>query len=797
MLVRTGRANGEGQHFYFYSPDLNDKAIFNDPERLSQNGKPLQLGSLQAGQFYVVAPGSLHNSGGTYTVVNDVPIATLTATQFWEVMDKIPHRRDDKNLVLHNKRTTRPKAEHKEIDAETYKNISSYIKCEDVVLPDDPKWDGSTAIGKHPFHGSDSGVNFHVDTTKNVYSCFRCDSGGSGLELVALKHGIIECHEARQGCLRGEKFREAVEAAIDDGFEIPDDLLERYLPGSSSHNTSAEIVGKRIDATTLPDDISEGKVIGIRGPPRIGKTHWSVKQLVKWGSGNYITHRYSIISHAVKIFKELGGKGAVVVEGKHRKGLCRKDYPDCEPCKLKPDESKKDEEGQVGYFQLQEVAQRLVAQHQVLTNAEVPLGYCPYYTLRWAANYARYVFTVVQNIDKINILNRKRIVIDEDPTLAYFFPDSPEIGMMKLDFNEIHIVNNLVHVLPAADAIKKQIEAKKRKMERDKTLLRTIETIRDISHELDKVRETQISAKQVSDLLQTIILRDYRERSHDEILAVLCALDEYYYSKGDDEIDLRQIVTALLVPYTKRPAHIMHSGNGYSSFHLIGDARLPLMDMDWINGSEKIVIIGVTLAELFASKIDDHPTVINISRFKYDRNYVVIPIDQDNPKDRKNIYHRQQVKLRKIIKLIAGPADSLVDRPIIVFSGSKVKQSLLVKEFGEKVHRAAEGGERAQIKNFKAGYINLAVMNAAISRGLDVDEYGVLALHDSSFSVPFWSAAKWQKEEGAEEMFDSIVADEATNSALRISPTERSGQTSHPKLILVFSFQNNIAIFNK
>ena len=232
----------------------------------------------------------------------------------------------------------------------------------------------------------------------------------------------------------------------------------------------------------------------------------------------------------------------------------------------------------------------------------------------------------------MNILNRKDIVIDEDPTLAYFFPDSPEIGRMKLVFNEIHIVNNLVHVLPAADAVKEQIEAKKRMTDRDKTLHRTIETIRDMSHELNKICETHKSAKQVSDLLQTIILRDYRERSHDEILGVLSALDEYYHSKGDDEIDLRQIVTALLVPYTKRLVHNMHSGNGYNSFHLIGDARTPLMDMDWVHNSEKIVIIGATLAELFASKIDDHPVVINISKFKFDRNYVIIPSTMITPR---------------------------------------------------------------------------------------------------------------------------------------------------------------------
>ena len=335
------------------------------------------------------------------------------------------------------------------------------------------------------------------------------------------------------GCLRGDKFWDAVDAAIEDGFEIPDEIIEKYLPGSGHYNTSAKIVEERYESNTLPDDLPRNKVIIIRGPPRIGKSHKLVQQLVKWRGGNYITHRYAIIEHAVKIFKELGGKGAVVVEGKHRKDMCRKDRPNCEHCKLKPDESKKDEEGQIGYFQLQDVAQRLVARYQVLTKAEVPPEYCPYYALRWATNCAPYVFTVVNNIDKINIQNRKKTVIDEDPTLAYFFPASPEIGRMKLVFNEIHIVNNLIHVLLVADAIKEHIEAKKRMMDWDKTLLWTIEKIQEISDELNKIRKTHMSAKEVSDLLRTIVLRDYHERSHDEILRVLTALDEYYHSKEE------------------------------------------------------------------------------------------------------------------------------------------------------------------------------------------------------------------------------------------------------------------------
>ena len=154
FLVKTGRVNGEGRHFYFYSTDLKEKYIFTDPEKEDPKhpGKKIQLGSLQAGKFYVVAPGSKHNSGGVYTVINDVPIATLTAEQFWRVMNCIPHADSKKGSVGHAKKVAKePKSKKKVIDSETYENVSSYIKCEDVAMPEPiVKWNGAIAIGSHP-----------------------------------------------------------------------------------------------------------------------------------------------------------------------------------------------------------------------------------------------------------------------------------------------------------------------------------------------------------------------------------------------------------------------------------------------------------------------------------------------------------------------------------------------------------------------------------------------------------------------------------------------------------------------
>jgi len=263
--------------------------------------------------------------------------------------------------------------------------------------------------------------------------------------------------------------------------------------------------------------------------------------------------------------------------------MCRKGRADCEHCKLKPDESRKGEVGQMGYFKLKDIAANLVHSHQVLTKNEVPAECCPYYVLRFATETAKYVFTVVHNIDKINIMNRLFTIINEDPTLDYFFPSSPELARVKSIFNEVHITNNLVHVLPAVDNVIEQIELKKRKPANDKTLLHILEKIKDINDALASMKDQHVPAKEVAEKIKEMVLRDYKERSQTEILEILTALDNCHHpSEGSDEIDLRQVVTALLVPFVDRPIHGINAGNGYRSMHLIGDARVPRMDMEWV-----------------------------------------------------------------------------------------------------------------------------------------------------------------------------------------------------------------------
>ena len=110
----------------------------------------------------------------------------------------------------------------------------------------------------------------------------------------------------------------------------------------------------------------------IKGPPRIGKTYWAARQLVKAREGNYISHRHSIVKHAIEAFRNEGGQYAVWLEGKHRRGMCRKERPNCSNCDFCPHDKQsfmelKEKASKLRFMELKEKASKLLFQHKILT----------------------------------------------------------------------------------------------------------------------------------------------------------------------------------------------------------------------------------------------------------------------------------------------------------------------------------------------------------------------------------------------------------------------------------------------
>ncbi|GAG77287.1 unnamed protein product, partial [marine sediment metagenome] len=56
--------------------------------------------------------------------------------------------------------------------------------------------------GAHPVHGSskgEEGSNFNLNPTKGVWHCYRCNTGGDALSLIAMLNGLVKCEDCKPG----------------------------------------------------------------------------------------------------------------------------------------------------------------------------------------------------------------------------------------------------------------------------------------------------------------------------------------------------------------------------------------------------------------------------------------------------------------------------------------------------------------------------------------------------------------------------------------------------------------------
>jgi hypothetical protein len=760
------------KHFYYIGPDIADSPLI-DPKTGEDIGHIRGTGESGGRGGMVVGPGSLHPSGTRYTIIKDIPIATITIETLNEVKTKLSTQQTIANGTK-QKRIRKNDGRSKNVPRQN-SDVTSKIRIEDIAKPVDPiKNDGEEIQGSHPIHGSGTGKNFSINPGKNTWHCFRCDSGGGPLEWIAVEAGLINCSDAGPGCLRGELFKQVLDIARGRGYDIPD--LRRSC-------NQVRIIENRIMLKELPEELPLDPVVVVKGPPRIGKTHWSVKQLLKAGSGNYITHTHSIVTHALHIFEKEGGQSAVHLEGKNRPGMCRKDKANCTECELYPNQH---DDSHISYTELERSAEELLRKEKILTKDKVPYDLCPYYTLKLAEKSAQYSFTVPHFLEDLK--PRHLLVLDEDPTLSHFYPPSPMIFRYKKEKNEIKFDNALGTALEQAPEIKERIESKENRSEEDKALGWAIDTIGGIN----EIIKTSMSGECTTEKCYEEIKEHLTEEpkvTYDAktIEKALKNLDKYQMDCTSD-VDLRDYICSLFHIFKKKPLSMLSAGrSGYKSMHMIGDASSPVINMHWssttIKPGCKILIIGNTLAELFGKALGN-AVIIEIHKFKYARNYVVIPVDSNGENTQDGKVKKQRLKVTKLIKAVANDPDSKNRHPVMVLTGSKRNQSALIRSLGGICHAAQEEGEIGQKWNHKSGMVNVFYQNSTISRGLDVDQYNVLFVHDVDFAQPFWSAAVEAGEDNAKDILNSIIMDETTNSVLRISPVV-GGNELRPKIVIV------------
>jgi phage/plasmid-associated DNA primase len=191
--VETG---SKGFHYYNICKDIKKKVVLQTAER--------HYGEIQGPGAQCVGPGSLHPTGNTYNIINDIDIAEISKEQLFAVLK--PYMKDvseqETKALEELKDFERKYAETSDINSIP---ITSVLSMGGFKRANNGEW-----FGSNPWHGSSTGMNFWINTSKNLAHCWRCDAGLNVAKVIALEEGIIKgCNQK----LSKEDFIKVLEVA--------------------------------------------------------------------------------------------------------------------------------------------------------------------------------------------------------------------------------------------------------------------------------------------------------------------------------------------------------------------------------------------------------------------------------------------------------------------------------------------------------------------------------------------------------------------------------------------------------
>ena len=172
LTIETGTK--DHYHFYFIIEGLRDKIVMTD-------GNNVHHGECQYLGAQVLGAGSLHPNKKYYKILQDNEIAAITKAQLDEVIK--PYTKTKKTFICNS-------------------GINFSI---DKIAETIPGLDLNSAgelQGKHPIHGSSKGErgdNFCINLEKNVWKCWRHETGGDAIALVGVLEGIVDCSDCTKG----------------------------------------------------------------------------------------------------------------------------------------------------------------------------------------------------------------------------------------------------------------------------------------------------------------------------------------------------------------------------------------------------------------------------------------------------------------------------------------------------------------------------------------------------------------------------------------------------------------------
>ncbi len=194
-----------GKHFYFIVKDLTK------PIRLIKD-KAGDIGDVKYTGGQVIGSGSIHPSGTKYEIFLNKEIAEIHAEQIRYALHPFMKTEVEESVL-----------DESDVFKKTI-DIAGMINLKALH----PRGNGEYQ-GRHPIHGSDSGLNFSVNPEKGVWYCFRHGVGGGAFGLLAVLEKLTDCGRITKGTVRN-KFREIIKIANKKyGFEITNEIKASTL----------------------------------------------------------------------------------------------------------------------------------------------------------------------------------------------------------------------------------------------------------------------------------------------------------------------------------------------------------------------------------------------------------------------------------------------------------------------------------------------------------------------------------------------------------------------------------------
>lgn len=212
LTIITGRDDGSGKHIFLSCHNsIPDKFVLNDPDTLKS------LGDIRGSEspFYTVGAGSIHpDTKKQYAYVD---ASALLVEVDWQ-SDIVPLLEKlkaplTKSIPKHAPSTTGSLADKLNLHIENF------------AYPINPKTMSNGDIqGEHPVHGSSTKMNFAINTSKNVWHCYRHNVGGDVISWIAYAH--CEVDESRCNALSPEEFMGVKDWLHDNGYSKEIDALD-------------------------------------------------------------------------------------------------------------------------------------------------------------------------------------------------------------------------------------------------------------------------------------------------------------------------------------------------------------------------------------------------------------------------------------------------------------------------------------------------------------------------------------------------------------------------------------------